>query len=67
MDRKEAIDSLFDSLGQQESIKLTRGQRGSYGWEIKVLSNDVDASGFRMRQSARVSVTAGGTTTTRMV
>ena len=27
---------------QKESIKLTRGQRGSYGWEIKILSLDID-------------------------
>jgi hypothetical protein len=29
-------------VDQKESIKLTRGQKGGYGWEVKILSLDVD-------------------------
>jgi hypothetical protein len=29
-------------LDQKESIKLSRGQKGTYGWEIKILSLDTE-------------------------
>ena len=32
----------INQLIQSEGIKLIRGQRGGYGWEIKVLNLDID-------------------------
>lgn len=38
MSEKEIIQDAPTS-----SIKLIKGQRGGYGWEIKVYGNDMDA------------------------
>jgi hypothetical protein len=30
-------------IDQKESIKLIKGQRGGFGWEIKILSLDIES------------------------
>lgn len=41
------IETPTETIGtqpveQKESIKIIRGQRGGYGWEVRILSLDVD-------------------------
>jgi hypothetical protein len=36
------METETPQIEQKESIKLTRGQRGGCGWEIKILSLDID-------------------------
>ena len=42
METETTSNEITKELIQSESIKLTRGQRGGYGWEIKVLNLDID-------------------------